>query len=103
MDAEQLEAERFVEGTLREGYFKKLSSGIHGLHTLAALWDRDEDADMGPGTWAEYLCWGRVYLTQKREVKLLEGGGPGLRGFKRVWKVGLIEPVSGDTEHRDLK
>ena len=102
-DANQLDAERLVEGALAHASFKKLSSGFFQspLESVAGRWDMSEggNADIAPGTWAEYLRWGSVHLKQTRseipverpDIPVAEGGV-----LRRVYKVGILEHIVPD-------
>ena len=65
-DPEQMEAERFVEGTLETAVLKKMTKGVYQKPTLASIWDVCGDADARPGTWGEYLRWGCVHLVKAK-------------------------------------
>jgi Capsular polysaccharide synthesis protein len=68
------EAEEFVENVMAYSSTMKLSHGLpSGKEYLAAIWDNgdDQEIDNAPGTFAEYLRYGSVYLEQTRDLKPL--------------------------------
>lgn len=80
-------AEGFVENVMAHSSTMKLSHGLPSAKEyLAAIWDTDknQEVDNAPGTFAEYLRYGSVYLEQTRALnalvippltdKILEGG-----------------------------
>jgi hypothetical protein len=99
-DAEQVRAERLVEGALATGIVKSFSQGPWdpSIPNLAAKWSKEIDADARHGTWAGYLRWGAVHLEQTRELEPLpegeiektaaQGGTP-----RKIWSAGLLEPI----------
>ena len=100
-DPDQADANQLVEGTLAGASFKKLSSGIHEGDTIASVWNRSPDGrdDIREGTWAEYLRRGSVEFEQTRVLQPLTNleCRNGVR--RKVWKVGILEPIEpGKTE-----
>ena len=98
-DQDQLDAERLVEGALAHACFKKMLSGLwrNRQETVAGRWDAEDgkNLDIKPGTWAEYLRWGSVFLEQRRKLSIVQAEVPlhegGLR--RRIYEVGVLEPI----------
>ncbi|KZV95313.1 hypothetical protein EXIGLDRAFT_735478 [Exidia glandulosa HHB12029] len=61
---------------------------------LAKIWNRkeNENADVAPGTWAEYLRWGSVHLDQDRPLIPLS---------KEVWTARVLDIIDATTPVRD--
>ncbi|KUL83691.1 hypothetical protein ZTR_07520 [Talaromyces verruculosus] len=70
-ESERSEAENYVQDLLSNTMLLKLCHGAGVMQSnLADIWDdpKQRGADSAPGTFAEFLRWGSVHLSQTREL-----------------------------------
>ena len=91
-DAEQMEAERFVEGTLEAAILKKMTHGPCRVPTLASMWDDGGDADARPGSWGSLFRWAWVHLVKSETPKPAKPG-EGVQRLTKGYKMGITEAM----------
>lgn len=103
-DLDQLASETFVETCLERSLIIKMSQGIIPEPIpLAKIWNRseNENADIAPGTWAEYLRWGSVHLDQDRPLVPLSKAAK-VALSTRVWTAGVLDIIDATTPVGDV-
>ncbi|KZV95316.1 hypothetical protein EXIGLDRAFT_834383 [Exidia glandulosa HHB12029] len=102
-DFDQLASEEFVETSLERSIILKMSQGLLPEPIpLAKIWNHpeNENADVAPGTWAEYLRWGSVHLDQVRPLVPLSKAAK-VALSTRVWTAGVLDIINDTTPVHD--
>lgn len=77
VDESWVAADELVKNVITNSALLKLSHGPKGMfrYTLAGFWDREEnhDADVAPGTFAEYLRFASLHYEQSRVLEATAG------------------------------